>query len=327
MADAPDRPSAPAPRVLPWAFVAALIATGLGILGPVAFVFPHGLAAVAFGMLAGLFGTVMSPRGATWPAISSGVGALGLLMLAPSEPVLWAIGGGLCALAGVEAKRSGGRAIVLVLFCWLALVLVPGMPVFPLAAPWAIYGLVAGWGAARLMGLGGRAVRAPGTAPFGIGMALFLGIGVWLAVMAMRWADQPFGHWLVFFVLLRALAPPGQAVTGAVRFGIGAMLGSLAALGVLMLDLPYPLVAGLGAVLALLGLRHMPHPAPITPAAFSAGVLLAMSPPAGVAVFRIEAAAFAVVLSIVLVTALSAVWSLASGGRYGTDRTAKDRHS
>ncbi|MEX0286396.1 MAG: hypothetical protein AB3N23_17455 [Paracoccaceae bacterium] len=296
---------------MPWPAIFVLVAVGVVVLTP-SFAYFTGRAPAAIpGLAAGMFGALLSPRHRIpWPLIA---GAVGVVILAgdPSKPMLYAVALALSAIAGAEAVRTGGRSGVLAIFMCTGLHLIPAMPNANDALLPALLALAAGWGLIQLTPLAGQAVQPPAPRAFGVGLAAFLIVGLAIAVFAVHHVHDGMAHLLALLFITRGLAPPGQVVRGALRFGVGAVGGSLGALMAIHLGLPVWVLLALSAVVLVLGLRMLPHPGPYAPAAFSAAILLATAPSVHAALFRVEAAVFAVLLSVALATLFSVIWSAA----------------
>lgn len=302
---------------MPWPaifLILGLVALAIGLGALIS-----GAAALAAipGAVAGVFGAMLAPRRTVpWPLIAAGCG-VGLLTLLPGAPGLLAMLVALAVIAGAEATLTGGRSGVLALFMVVGLHLIPAMPAPGLAAAPALGALVLTWGLAQLTPLAGAGVQPPAPRRFGIGLALFLATGLCIAAFVMTQVTESFAHWLALLFVMRGLAAPGDVIRSALRFGLGAILGSGIALLALVLALPQPLMLGLAALALLAGFRLAPDPGPWSPAAFSAAVLFLTSPSPHDALFRIEAAIFAVALSTVLVTGFALLWAMIDRARPG----------
>lgn len=293
---------------MPWPAIVLILGLLALTIGTAVALWGQTAIAAVPGAVAGVFGALLAPRRTVpWPLIAALAGA-GLLTLSPSPLVLFGMLLALSAIAGAEATLTGGRAGVMALFMVIGLHLIPAMPSPAQAAPPAIFSLVVTWGLAQLTPLAGAGAQNPAPRRFGIGLALFLATGLSIATFAMRFVDESFAHWLALLFVMRGLAPPGEVIRNALRFGLGATLGSGLALIALVLALPKGLMLGLAFVAVLAGFRLAPASGPWSPAAFSAAILFLTAPSPHDAVFRIEAAVFAVVLSTVLTTFFATLW-------------------
>ena len=295
-----------APTTLPWPAVAILMGTILGAAALAALaVSPAAALPAVFGALAGLVGCFLTPSGRETAPFLATLAAMALVALAPPVALLWLVMLLLCLAAGWEASRTGGRAMVMGLFVWLALSLVQSMPPPPISAATAAGGLALGWAVSRLTGLAGKATRPAGKPVFGISLALFLAIGISAAILAMHHVQSPFAHWIALVFIMRALAPPGLTQRATLRFGAGAAGGCLVAMGVIALHPPQPVTITLALLLLAAALRLLPHPRPFTPAAASAGILLLVAKDIQPALFRLEVTIIVVLLSLGLSALLS----------------------
>jgi hypothetical protein len=66
----------------------------------------------------------------------------------------------------------------------------------------------------------------------------------------------------------------------------------------------------LALCLLLIGLRYLPHPIPLAPAAITAAVLLGTAPGQDAALFRLEAALIVVALTFATGIAIGLAWRL-----------------
>jgi hypothetical protein len=297
-------------NVLPWALVFNLIAVGSILLVPtVLFVGPDGIAAM-IGLISGLAGGLMGRALMPQLAALTLVVATALLLLSPGLVGVWLIGGALVVAAGIESCTTGGRAFVLALYGWLSILLIPSMPPTETALPLLALGLVWGLAAARLLGLTGFAAPPPAQKAFGVAMAVFLFAGLLVASFVMQWRDAPLGYWMILLFIFRAVAPQGETVRSALKYGLGAAAGC----GVAVLLTPVHL-GGMGTAmiafaLMIVGMRNLPHPAPWSATAFTAAILMFLSPNAQTVLFRLEAAAFVVALTTVLALLIEGLWRL-----------------
>ena len=292
------------PTTLPWPAVAILMSTILGAAGLAALLDPAAALPAVFGALAGLGGAFLTPKGQETAPFLAGLAAMALLLPAPPQWVLWLVMLLLCLGTGWEAVRSGGRAALMALYAWLALILVQSMPPPATAVPAAAAGLLAGWAIAHATGLAGKAARPAAPPVFGLSLALYLALGLSFAVLMMQHLQSPFAHWIALVFVMRALAPPGQTQRATLRFGAGAGLGCILGMGLIALHLPHALTLALALLLLVAALRLIPHPWPFTPAAVSAAVLLLVAHDIRPALFRLEVTALVVLLSLALSAAL-----------------------
>lgn len=294
---------------MPWLAILLLIGIIAVTVGCAALLFRDTVMAAIPGAVAGLFGALLTPRRSLpWPLVLALCGVL-LLTLAPPTWAMVALLVALSAAAGAEAVLTGGRSGVLALFVVVGLHLIPAMPAPTAALAPAAFAMALAWGLAQVTPLAGSAAQPPAPPRFGIGLALFLTVGLSIATFAMRLLSEDFAHWLALLFVMRGLAAPGQVVQSALRFGIGATIGSALALVALWLALPQPVMLALALAGLLAGFRMAPDPGPWSAAGMSVAVLCLTSPSPHDALFRIEAAAFAVLLSTALVTVFAALWS------------------
>lgn len=293
-----------APRTLPWPAVAIFLGKILSAAGLAALITPGAAIPALFGALTGLAGTFMSPRDHSLPPLLVGLLALGSLLFNPSAPVLWLIGFVLCGLAGWESVRSGGRAMVLVIYTCLALHLIATMPPVTIAAPVAAAAMLLGWIAARVTGLAGKASQPPGPPFHGVMLTLYLSIGLALSLLVMHLMASPYAHWVALIFTIRALAPMDMTTRSTLQFGLGATLGCGLALALIALGTPKPVLLALCLPCIIAALRLLPHPRPYTPALASAAVLFLVAPDVHDAFIRLEVTGLVVVLSLALSTLL-----------------------
>ncbi|MDK3074863.1 hypothetical protein QO034_17380 [Sedimentitalea sp. JM2-8] len=247
---------------------------------------------------------------APYLAILSLAIALASLLLWPDIAGLWFFAALLAAGAGIESRVIGGRAFVAALYGWLSILLIPAMPPIGAALPWLLIGLAWGLVAARLLNLTAIAAPPPSGAGFAVGLVIFLLAGLSAALVLTEKIGSPFGHWLVLLFVVRALTPQGRTIRAALRFGAGAAVGCALALFMTPFDLPDGIPLLLAVCLLLLGLRYLPHPLPLAPAAITAAVLLGTAPGQDAALFRLEAALIAVALTLATGIAIGLVWRL-----------------
>ncbi|MAC80122.1 MAG: hypothetical protein CML66_18885 [Rhodobacteraceae bacterium] len=289
---------------LPWPAVAILLGTTLGAAGLAALLGPAAAIPALFGAVAGLGGAFVSPGDRSLGPVMAGLVTLGLLLVHPSVPVLWLIALGLCALAGLESVRSGGRAIVLVIYACLGLHLIAAMPPIATSAPVAGAAMLVGWGVARITGLAGQAAQPPGPPFHGVMLALYLAIGLALALLVMHLMKSPFAHWVALIFIMRALAPLDMTTRTTLQFGLGATIGCLAAMALIAIGPPKPVLLALCVPAVIAALRLLPHPRPWTPALISAAVLFLVAPSVADALVRLEVTLIVVLLSVALSTGL-----------------------
>ena len=320
----PDQPAAPV-RVLPWRMLASIVGTWAALLGPVFVIFGPAFGGVTLlvGLLPGFAGHVVGQRRVADLAGLSlfALIALGTTLIQPGSPLAFA---GACLLilgAGIEAWKFGGRAFVLALYGWCALILSPTLPPPTDALPFIGIGLV--WGAlsARLIGMAERVINPPLDGRIAGSLALFLFVGVMASAQVSVWLNQTYGYWVVLLFVMRALSPPHQSMQQALRYGFGAVVGSGCAFMLSMSNPPGEISVMLAFGLVLVGLRMLPHPAPWSAAAFTSAVLLLVPVGASGIVLRLEATLIAVALTIALVTAIGMGWRLIGHGRQASAET------
>lgn len=289
-----------------------MIVVGISFLVPAALLSPDGKGAISgfAGLIPGFFGAMLGKRWPSFGAALATIGAIAALMINAGLAGHLLIAGALILAAGVETVRFGGRSFVFALYGFLFALLVPGMPAPAETLPYAAVGVFWGWGAVQLMGASGKAASPPARPAFGVALVIFLAIGLAAATVIDRWIDTPHGYWIALFFTFRAVAPQGQTISGTVRFGLGAAIGSLSAILATTLHLSPDVLTPLAILLALFGLRFLPHPGPWSTAAFSGAVLLAGSFNVQTEVFRIEAALTAVALAGGLALIIGMIWRL-----------------
>ena len=127
-----------APMVLPWALTLKFAAAGTLLLVPAAVFFGGTAAATAAlaGLAPSLFGSLLSSQGNA--SLASGLVLLALVLqsLWPDTPTGWVIALALACAAGAEAALTGGRSMVMALYAWLMLVLLPTAPAPPQLFRW-----------------------------------------------------------------------------------------------------------------------------------------------------------------------------------------------
>ncbi len=306
--------------VLPWALVLKFVLAGSAAVVPAALFFggPSGAVAAVAGLAPSLFGALLSSQRDGALAAAMVAVALLLQILAPVPVTAWVLAIAFAVAAGTEATLTGGRAMVMALYAWLMLALLPSAPspdqALPVVLLAAVWGTVSVW----TLGLAGRAAGRPAPASFGLGMSVFLIVGLsltgWLIT---RW-DEPYAYWLALLFTFRAIAPPGQTIASALKFGTGAVLGSVVALLVSFVPLPAVAAWLISAVLATLGLRYLPNPRPWSAMAFTSAVLIGVATGAHNAVFRLEAAMTVVALTCALVVLIGGAWQLLTSRRSET---------
>lgn len=298
--------------MLPWRLILIMIAVGTAFLVPAALLSPDGKGALAgfAGLIPGFFGALLGRR---WPSLAAALATIAAIAGLTIDAGLAGhllIASALIIAAGIEAVRFGGRSFVFALYGFLFTLLVPGMPAPAETLPYAAFGVLWGWGAVQLLGASGRAAPPPARRAFGVGLVLFLMIGLALATAIGHWVDTPYGYWIALFFTFRAVAPQGQTISGTLRFGLGVAIGSLAAIVAAALHIPPHVLTPVAILLALFGLRVLPHPGPWSAAAFTGAVLLAGSFSVQTAVFRIEAALTVVALAGGLALIIGTIWRL-----------------
>lgn len=313
----PDQP-APRVRVLPWRMLALIVATWAALLVPVVALYGPAFGGVTMlvGLLPGFAGHVVGQRRVADLASLSlfALIALGATLTQPGITLAFA---GACLLifaAGFEAWRFGGRAFVLALYGWCALILSPTLPAPSDALPFIAIGLVWGGLSARWIGVAGRVITPPLDGRIAASLGLFLLVGVLASAQVSVWLNQTYGYWVVLLFVMRALSPPHQSMQQALRYGLGAVVGSGCAFMLSLSNPPGEIAAVLAFGLVLVGLRLLPHPAPWSAAAFTSAVLLLVPVGASGIVLRLEATLIAVALTIALVTAIGMGWRLIGRG-------------
>lgn len=299
-------------RVLPWRLILVMVVVGVSFLVPAALLSPDGKGAISgfAGLIPGFFGAMLGKRWPSFAAALATIAAIAGLMLSAGLVGHLLIASALIIAAGVEAVRFGGRSFVFALYGFLFTLLVPGMPAPAETLPYAAFGVFWGWGAVQLLGATAKAAPPPAPRSFGVGLILFLMIGLAAATAIEHWVDTPYGYWIALFFTFRAVAPQGQTITGTLRFGLGVAIGSLAAIMAAALHFPAHVMTPVAILLALFGLRFLPHPGPWSAAAFTGAVLLAGSLSVQTAVFRIEAALTVVALAGGLALIIGMIWQL-----------------
>lgn len=308
------------PLVLPWALVLKFVLAGSAIVVPA--VFYSGGAAGAVAAIAGLapslFGALLSSRRDGALAGAAVIAALSLETLINTPMTSWVVALAFAVSAGAEATLTGGRAMIMALYAWLVLTLLPNAPPPDLALPVVVIAVAWGSAAVWTLGLAGLAAGPPAPKGFGIGMSVFLISGLLLTGWLMARSEEPYAYWLALLFTFRAIAPAGQTIASALKFGAGAVLGSLLALLLSFVSLPSFAAWLLSAVLATLGLRYLPNPRPWSATAFTSAVLISVATGAHNAVFRLEAAMTVVVMTCALVLLIGGAWQLLTGRRPGT---------
>lgn len=306
-------PSATAPLVA-WRHVLALTGAGLALGGLTGLVL--GLAAVPAaiaGMAVGAYGTVSAGlRG----GVAGGAGLLAVLVLLLLAPGPWLLGGlcaALCLAAGIELAQSGTRVSVMVLLALLVVALTHGTDadlrmLFPVAA-----GLVAGH--LVIAGLGLTAMLRTRPAPFrqGLRLGLFLALGVGAALLLVALIEAPHSYWIAILFVSRALSPGPDAAAPLRRYGTGAAIGVVIAIGIEALGLPDALRLCLALGALGLALRYMLAPQPIGPAMSTVAVLLGTAPTLSEAVFRAESIGMVIGLVLLVGFVLDRLWRVVVG--------------
>lgn len=299
-------------RVLPWSLIWKLSAAGGSLLVLAAVLSPGGVgfAPAMTGFIPGLMARTMGRPPASCIAVLSLAIALASLLLWPDIAGLWIVATLLGLGAGIESGTIGGRAFVAALYGWLSILLVPAMPPIGTALPWLLIGLTWGLVAARLLGLTAIAAPPPSGRRFAAGLVVFLLAGLFATLVLAERFGSPFGHWVVLLFVVRALTPQGHTLSAALRFGAGAAIGCALALVMTAFDLPDGVPLPLALCLLLIGLRYLPHPMPLAPAAITAAVLLGTAPGQDAALFRLEAALIVVALTFATGIAIGLAWRL-----------------
>jgi hypothetical protein len=290
--------------VLAWAVALAPV---LFFYGPA-----YGGVMTMVGLVPGFAGRVVGHRRM---ADLAGLCLLGLVLLAAfAVPIgdTLALAGGLVLIvcAMLEAHRTGGRAFVLALYGWCAFSLAPTLPGSADGAPFIAAGLIWGAVAARWIGLEGVAVLPAASARTTVSLGLFLLVGVVIAGQLTDMVDRTYGYWVVLLFVMRALSPPEHSAVQALRYGVGAVVGSGCAFVLAISVPPGPLLVLLALGVAVVGLRYLPHPGPWSAAAFTSAVVMIL--PIGMSgiLLRVEAALLAVALTLALIAFIGLGWRL-----------------
>ncbi len=307
---------ASAPRlrgaVLPWRILLAILGAWALLLAPIIALYgpASGGVTLVVGLIPAFGGHVLGQRRMAYLASAALLLAIGVLAVLPGLLTIWICTLVLIAGCAREAWRPGGRAFVLALYGWSALVLAPTMPPPVEALPFVAAGL--GWGAliTALLKFAGQAAQPPMPGQVALSFAVFLGVGIFLSAQVTAWIDQSYGYWVVLLFILRALSPPHQSRQSAVSYGLGAVLGSGCALLVTWFAPVAAITLPLALILVALGLRYLPHPAPWSTAAFTSAVLLINALGSEGVLLRVEAVLLALVIALALVSAISLGWRL-----------------
>lgn len=314
---APDIPSKAAiPAVLPWRYALTMCgaALALGVSG-FAMNGSAGSMAATAGFAMGLFAALSG--GLRW-AVIAGLGfmcAAGLVLAVPALPVLMALCIGLSALAAVEGARAGTRMSVMGLM---------GVILFAIATDrggdlrllaLAALGLGGGCLVAahlRLMSI----LRAPlASRAESARLGLFLAAGVTLSIGLAMAINLPHAYWIVILFVSRCLMPMQDKPGALFKYGHGAALGVLAAIVIELAGTPDTGRLLLALVAFVVGLRFLPHPWPISPAAMTAGILLVSAPTPGEATFRAGAVLLVIALILFLTLILERIMPAPPGAR------------
>lgn len=310
-----------APRRMPWPRVLGVLIVLAGPMiaaGSLDGFAPGGLVLVgAAGVVCGLVGAVFGHTRQAAIATLAAWGAASLVHAAGPgvDPRLVALG--LAVLSGLEAWRTGGRAMTIAI---VATVLLHSASRAP--PPWdpttaGVFAAAAALGFVAIWAAGGVGSRAPAPAPptEALALVLFLAIGLFVTITLTQTLHRPEAIWLILMVVFRALVPPRTAFVAHLRFAVGAVLGALLA-GLLaeVVIAPFGLsgdhvVRGVISALAVAtGLRFMPAQNIVPPLAYSVAAVTIVSPSASTALIRgedaIGIAAFAMALSFCLDWAL-----------------------
>lgn len=226
---------------------------------------------------------------------------------------------GLALLCGVEAWRSGGRAMTIAIAATVLL-----HTASRTAPPWdltsaAVYAASAGLGFVAIWAAGGVGSRAPQPAPAteALALVLFLAIGLCLTITLTQTMHRPEAIWLILMFVFRALVPPRAAYIAHLRFAIGAVLGAFLAgllaqgvLGPFGLAQNHLVIGTICALAVATGLRFMPAQNIVPPLAYSVAAVTVVGPSASTALIRGEDALGIAALAMVLSFGLD--WALGS---------------
>ncbi|WP_172330456.1 hypothetical protein [Mangrovicoccus sp. HB161399] len=302
----PTEKSLPRPKLLSWHDTLGIAAAS--ILACLAGYFAFGALAVpalAGGVLLGIAGSMMGSPGR---AAASGALVLLLLLLHVALPGIdiRLIALALPLAAGWEAARPGGRAFTLALMSMGLIVAVDRAGAAPaLTLPIYAAGVAYGLAAARLLSLQDFPAQPPEGDHAGLRHALFLAIGLALAVSLAGHLRSSHSIWVVQFFVMRGLAPGHMALPSALKFALGVLIGTAAAILLESIGASRPpLSYGIALAALLAGLHSLPSGPPWTPAALTVALLLLTAPTPDAAVFRGEAALMAAGLAIALATVL-----------------------
>ena len=238
------------------------------------------------------------------------IGALaGLAVVQSGVPWLTAtILIGLAGCAGLEVARYGTRCLVAAVFGCLAMIV--GTAKDPGIAVSASFlaGLIAGCGSMWVAGLIGVIPPSAKGRAIGVGMVLFLTLGL-IASTILAWEiGGPRSYWVAFLFVMRAIVPLEAQKDTIARFGIGASIGVLLAVLIELANPIVPVQLILALLAGLIGLRYITHPLPVSSAAFSAAILLGAAPTLSEAASRAQAILIVFLLVLFLVFVLDLLW-------------------
>jgi hypothetical protein len=305
------KPEEPASILLPWRHVLTLAGACL-VLGALFLVVMGRAGAVmaVAGFAVGGFAIVSAGWRDAAPWAAGYLLAFGLLVAWPGIAALALLSTVLCVLAGVEVARTGRQiAVMLLLGLVMSFVAMPGGGGVGLLFP-AAAGLAAGFATLGWLGLAGTLPPGPSTARHGWRLGLFLGGGMALSFVLVLGLDLPRAYWIAVLFLSRALIPFPDRAEPLRRYGTGAALGVLVALGIEALALPDGLRLALALAALVLGIRFMLHTRPIGPAMTTVAVLLGTAPTTAEALFRAEAIGLVIGMIVLLGLVIDRLWSL-----------------
>lgn len=299
-------------RVLPWRILLSLLGAWALLVAPIVIYFGPAFGGVTLvvGLIPAFGGHILGQRRVANLASGALLAAIAVLSLVPGPITIW--GGTLALIGGAawEAWRPGGRAFVLALYGWSALVLAPTMPSPADALPFVAAGLLWGAIATAIFRFAGQAAQPPVQGQVAVSLALFLLAGIFVSAQITTWIDEKYGYWVVLLFILRALSPPNQSHRQALNYALGAVLGSGCALLLTWFHPAASVTLPLTLLLVVLGLRYLPHPAPWSTAAFTSAVLLINALGSDGILWRIEAVLLAVAIAMGLVSAIALGWRL-----------------
>ncbi len=305
-----NTPERPPPALLPWRHVLTLTAVclALGILFHLALGSAGAVIAVA-GFALGGFATAA----AGWRGCARGgaifLPGLAILLAWPGPGALALVSAALCILAGIEVARGGTQITVMALLgLVMSFVAMAGGSDPWLMAPAAV-GVVAGFLTLGSLGLAGVMRPGPAGARHGLRMALFLGAGMTISSLLVLNLDMPRSYWIAVLFLSRALIPFPDRIAPLQRYGTGAALGVLVAVGLEALALPVGIRLSIALAALVLGTRFMLHPRPIGPAMTTVAVLLGTAPTATEALFRAEAIGLVIGMIVLLGLLIDRLWA------------------